>query len=48
MPEIGFGYQIEGLRRHEERWIMRRARRLVTFSHFSLGEIERNTDPAGA
>ena len=43
MPEIGFGYQIGGLRRHASRWIMRRARRLVTFSHFSLGEIERNT-----
>ena len=43
MPEIGFGYQIGGLRRHASRWIMRRSKRLVTFSHFSLGEIERNT-----
>jgi glycosyltransferase involved in cell wall biosynthesis len=43
MPEIGFGYQIGGLRRHASRWIMRRARRLVTNSHYSLGEIQRNT-----
>ena len=43
MPEIGFGYQIGGLRRHASRWIMRRAGKLVTNSDYSLGEIERNT-----
>ena len=43
MPEIGYGYQQGGLRRWASRWIMRRARRLVTFSNYSLSEIERNT-----
>jgi glycosyltransferase involved in cell wall biosynthesis len=43
MPDIGYGYQQGGLRRAASRWIMRRARRLVTNSEYSLGEIERNT-----
>ena len=43
VPEIGFGYQTGGLRRHASRWIMRRAGRLVTNSRYSLDEIERNT-----
>ncbi|MBD0281075.1 MAG: glycosyltransferase [Thermoleophilaceae bacterium] len=43
MPDIGYGYQQGGLRRWASRWIMRRARRLVTHSHYSLSEIERNT-----
>ena len=43
MPEIGYGYQQGGLRRWASRWIMKRARRLVTNSRYSLSEIERNT-----
>jgi glycosyltransferase involved in cell wall biosynthesis len=43
MPEIGYGYQIGGLRRWASRWIMRRAGRLITNSSYSLSEIERNT-----
>lgn len=48
MPDIGYGYQQGGLRRHASRWIMRRATRLITNSRYSLSEIERNTplDPA--
>ena len=42
MPEIGYGYQQGGLRRGLSRWIMRRATKLVTNSHYSQGEIERN------
>ena len=43
MPDIGYGYQQGGLRRWASRWIMRRARRLVTNSRYSLSEIGRNT-----
>ncbi|MDQ3647658.1 MAG: glycosyltransferase family 4 protein [Actinomycetota bacterium] len=43
MPDIGYGHQRGGLRRHAALWIMRRARRLVTNSHYSLEEIRRNT-----
>jgi glycosyltransferase involved in cell wall biosynthesis len=43
MPDIGYGYQQGGVRRAASRWIMRRARRLVTNSEYSLTEIERNT-----
>ena len=43
MPDIGYGYQQGGLRRWASRWIMRRARRLVTNSEYSLREIEANT-----
>jgi glycosyltransferase involved in cell wall biosynthesis len=42
MPDIGYGYQQGGLRRWASRWIMRRASRLVTFSSYSLSEIEHN------
>ena len=44
MPDIGYGYQQGGIRRLASRWIMRRARRLVTNSDYSLSEIERNTE----
>ena len=43
MPDIGYGYQQGGLRRWASRWIMKRARRLVTHSDYSLSEIEDNT-----
>ena len=43
MPDIGYGYQRGGLRRWASRWVMRRARRLVTNSRYSLSELERNT-----
>jgi glycosyltransferase involved in cell wall biosynthesis len=43
MPEIGYGYQQGGLRRWASRWIMKRARTLITFSNYALSEIERNT-----
>src|ERR687895_2704737 len=43
MPDIGYGYQQGGVRRAASRWIMRRARRLMTNSEYSLSEIERNT-----
>ena len=43
MPDIGYGYQQGGLRRWASRWIMRRAGRLVTHSHYSRREIEENT-----
>jgi glycosyltransferase involved in cell wall biosynthesis len=48
MPDIGYGHQRGGLRRFASRWIMRRARRLVTNSDYSLSEIERNTPIAPA
>ena len=43
MPDIGYGHQRGGLRRHAALWIMRRARRLVTNSSYSLEEIRANT-----
>jgi glycosyltransferase involved in cell wall biosynthesis len=43
MPDIGYGHQQGGLRKHASRWIFRRAGRLVTNSDYSLSEIERNT-----
>jgi glycosyltransferase involved in cell wall biosynthesis len=43
MPDIGYGHQRGGLRRHASRWIFRRAGRLITHSNYSLVEIERNT-----
>ncbi|MDX6650384.1 MAG: hypothetical protein QOJ97_2335 [Solirubrobacteraceae bacterium] len=42
MPEIGYGFQRGGLKRALSRWVMRRATRLVTNSHYSQGEVERN------
>lgn len=41
-PEFGYGYQLGGLRKHLSRFIMRRARILMTNSEYSRGEIERN------
>lgn len=48
MPEIGYGSQRGGIRRLMVRWTISRATRLITNSHYSLGEIERNLgiDPA--
>jgi glycosyltransferase involved in cell wall biosynthesis len=43
MPDISYGHQRGGLRRHASRWIFRRATRLITNSAYSLSEIERNT-----
>jgi glycosyltransferase involved in cell wall biosynthesis len=43
MPDIGYGHQRGGFRAHASRWMMRRATRLITNSHYSLSEIERNT-----
>lgn len=43
MPEIGYGAQNGGPRRWATRWILRRADALVVNSHFSRGEIQRNT-----
>jgi glycosyltransferase involved in cell wall biosynthesis len=43
MPDIGYGHQQGGLRKHASRWIFRRAGQLVTNSEYSLSEIERNT-----
>ena len=43
MPDISYGHQRGGLRMHASRWMFRRARRLITHSHYSLDEIERNT-----
>jgi glycosyltransferase involved in cell wall biosynthesis len=43
MPDIRYGHQRGGLRRHASRWIFRRATRLITNSNYSLSEIERNT-----
>jgi glycosyltransferase involved in cell wall biosynthesis len=41
-PAFGYGYQLGGLRAHLSRFTMRRARVLMTNSHYSLGEVERN------
>jgi glycosyltransferase involved in cell wall biosynthesis len=43
MPDIGYGHQQGGVRKHAARWIFRRAGRLITNSDYSLAEIERNT-----
>jgi glycosyltransferase involved in cell wall biosynthesis len=43
MPDINYGHQQGGLRRHAALWVMRRAKRLVTNSNYSLEEIGRNT-----
>jgi glycosyltransferase involved in cell wall biosynthesis len=43
MPDIGYGHQQGGVRKHAARWVFRRARRLITNSDYSLAEIERNT-----
>jgi glycosyltransferase involved in cell wall biosynthesis len=43
MPDIGYGYQQGGFRRWASRWIMKRAGRLITHSHYSREEIAANT-----
>lgn len=40
--EYGYGYQLGGIRKYLSRWIMRRARRLMTNSEYSRQEIQRN------
>jgi glycosyltransferase involved in cell wall biosynthesis len=42
-PEIGYGYQLGGARAWLSRWTMRRATALMTNSHCTRREIERNT-----
>jgi glycosyltransferase involved in cell wall biosynthesis len=42
LPEIGYGLQQRRVMRHVSRWVMRRARYLVTNSHYSRQEIESN------
>ncbi len=42
-PEYGYGYQLGGARAHLSRFIMRRARILMTNSEYSRQEIWRNT-----
>jgi glycosyltransferase involved in cell wall biosynthesis len=39
VPEIGYGYQQGGARRHLARWIMGRASRLITNSRFTRDEV---------
>ena len=48
MPEIGYGLQQRRVMRHVSRWVMRRATRLVTNSHYSRGEAAATAgvDPA--
>jgi glycosyltransferase involved in cell wall biosynthesis len=48
MPDIGYGYQQGGLRRWASRWIMRRARVLMTYSEYAREEIAANTPIAAA
>ena len=43
MPDIDYGHQRGGFRRWASRFLMKRATRLVTFSNYSLDEIEQNT-----
>ena len=42
VPEIGYGYQQGGIRRRLARFVMARATRVMTNSHYSREEIERN------
>ena len=48
VPEVGFGYQQGGLAKWASRWIIARATRLVTNSHYSRQEIARNIGPRTA
>jgi len=41
-PDIGYGMQRGGPRQWAARWCLRRARALLTNSHYSQGELERN------
>ncbi len=42
LPEIGYGFQRGGVRKWASRWVMREATCLMTNSHYTRGEIERN------
>jgi glycosyltransferase involved in cell wall biosynthesis len=42
LPDIGYGFQAGGPRRVVSRWVMARATRLMTNSHYSRREIEEN------
>jgi glycosyltransferase involved in cell wall biosynthesis len=44
MPEIGYGLQQRGAMRRVSRWVMRRATRLVTNSHYSRAEAAANAE----
>lgn len=46
VPDAGYGFQRGGARRLLSRWVMRRARVLVTNSHSSKAEIGRNISPS--
>lgn len=48
VPEVGFGYQQGGLAKWASRWIIARATRLMTNSHYSREEIARNIGPRTA
>src|SRR5919202_1506149 len=39
LPDIGYGFQRRGPRRWISRWVMARATRLITNSHFSAREL---------
>lgn len=47
MPEIGYGLQQRRFFRGLSRWVMRRASRLVTNSHYSQAELEANVGISG-
>ena len=47
LPDIGYGFQAGGPRRLVSRWVMARATRLMTNSHFSRREIEENVGIPG-
>ncbi len=47
-PEFRYGYQLGGVRKYLSRWIMHRARRLMTNSEYSRREAERNCGLDGA
>jgi glycosyltransferase involved in cell wall biosynthesis len=42
LPDVNWGFQQGGVRRFASRWVMRRATRLATNSHYLREEIERN------
>ena len=42
LPDIGYGLQSGGARRVASRWVMARATRLMTNSHYSQREVEQN------
>src|SRR3954451_25167092 len=48
LPEIDYGLQQRRVMRRVSRWVMRRATRLVTNSHYSAREIEANVGIPGS